>query len=298
MASQTRITLDWQEIFTDIKQSGLWLIFLGLFAVYFGTTSFMIEGPWQSDQDGHGPFIILISLLIVLLKAHKLRTYSAPKNPVLGWLMLLFGLTLYVVGHSQEVLLFDAGSFIPVLAGITYIFKGREGVKELIFPLCFLVFAVPLPGWLMDNMTQPMKLGLSEQVVSLLYYYGYPVAQNGVVLYIEQYQLLVKDACVGLNSLFSLAAVGLIYIYLVTPKNWLHLLILVAVIFPAAYLANLVRVIALVLITYYFGEAAGQGFLHDFAGLVMFTTALLFFIAVDSLIFLLITATRRRKANA
>jgi exosortase B len=264
--------------------------------IYTGNTLLMMEGPWQTDQDSHGPFILLIVALIILLKAHKLREIEAPETSYVGWLSLVGGLLFYVVGHSQELMLLDAGSIIPVLGGLILILKGWKGLRELLFPLCFLIFAVPMPGWLMDSLTQPMKLALSNQVVDLLYSYGYPVAQNGVILYIEQYQLLVKDACVGLNSLHSLAAVGIIYIYLSKPSHILHTLFLLLIIVPAAYAANLVRVIALVLITYYFGEAAGQGFLHDFAGLVMFVTALILFIAIDSVIFFGIMWYRKRKA--
>lgn len=294
--TNTRITLDWQEIWQDILSSGFWVIAITFVAIYTGTTALLIEGPWQTDQDSHGPFILLIVALIILLKAHKLREIEPPRSSFLGWLFLLAGLFFYVVGHSQEIMLLDAGSIIPVLTGVVLITKGKEGLKELIFPLCFLIFAVPMPGWLMDGLTQPMKLALSDQVVDMLYGFGYPVAQNGVILYIEQYQLLVKDACVGLNSLHSLAAVGIIYIYLSKPSHILHTLFLLLIIIPAAYAANLVRVVALVLITYYFGEAAGQGFLHDFAGLVMFVTALVLFIAIDSIIFFGIMWSKKREA--
>lgn len=294
--TNTRITLDWQEIGEDMLKSGFWLVALVMAGIYTGTTLLLMEGPWQTDQDSHGPFILLIVALIILLKAHKLREIEAPETSYVGWLSLVGGLLFYVVGHSQELMLLDAGSIIPVLGGLILILKGWKGLRELLFPLCFLIFAVPMPGWLMDSLTQPMKLALSNQVVDLLYSYGYPVAQNGVILYIEQYQLLVKDACVGLNSLHSLAAVGIIYIYLSKPSHILHTLFLLLIIVPAAYAANLVRVIALVLITYYFGEAAGQGFLHDFAGLVMFVTALILFIAIDSVIFFGIMWYRKRKA--
>jgi exosortase/archaeosortase family protein len=43
-----------------------------------------------------------------------------------------------------------------------------------------------------------------------------------------------------------------------------------------------IRVITLTLITYYFGDAAGQGFLHGFAGMVLFLTALVLILSVDS----------------
>jgi len=53
---------------------------------------------------------------------------------------------------------------------------------------------------------------------------------------------------------------------------------------PISFTANVIRVIVLTLITYYFGDAAGQGFLHGFAGMVLFVSALVLIIGIDSLL--------------
>jgi exosortase/archaeosortase family protein len=52
---------------------------------------------------------------------------------------------------------------------------------------------------------------------------------------------------------------------------------------PIAVFSNFIRVLILILITYYLGESAGQGFLHDFAGLTMFSAALLAVFVIDSI---------------
>ena len=59
---------------------------------------------------------------------------------------------------------------------------------------------------------------------------------------------------------------------------------LAILIIPISFTANVLRVIALTLITYYWGDAAGQGFLHGFAGMVLFISALILIISVDSLL--------------
>jgi exosortase/archaeosortase family protein len=61
-------------------------------------------------------------------------------------------------------------------------------------------------------------------------------------------------------------------------------IVLAVLIVPIGFIANVIRVSSLVLITYYFGDEAGQGFLHGFAGLVLFLSALLLIISVDSLL--------------
>ena len=98
---------------------------------------------------------------------------------------------------------------------------------------------------------------------------------------IGRYELLVADACSGLNSMFSLAALGALFIHIMGRQSRLHTALLVLAIVPIAFAANIVRVVSLVLITYHFGDAAGQGFLHGAAGIVLMLVALLAFFALD-----------------
>src|SRR5699024_5357964 len=121
-------------------------------------------------------------------------------------------------------------------------------------------------------------------VVELLYDVGYPISRNGVVLTIGQYQLLVADACSGLHSMYSLSALGTLFMYIMARPSKLHNAIMLASILPIAFLANIVRVIALVLITYHLGDGAGQGFLHGAAGMVLMLVALVGFFALDALL--------------
>ena len=53
---------------------------------------------------------------------------------------------------------------------------------------------------------------------------------------------------------------------------------------PISFFANVIRVIILVLVTYHFGDEAGQGFVHGFAGMVLFIVALSLILAVDHLL--------------
>jgi exosortase len=117
----------------------------------------------------------------------------------------------------------------------------------------------------------------------LLYIFGYPIAGSGVTINIGQYQLLIAAACAGLNSLISLSAIGLFYIYIRHNANWRYAVLLMFAIVPVAIMANFIRVLALILITYYLGDAAAQGFLHNFSGITMFLFSLLGIFGVDAL---------------
>jgi exosortase B len=147
-----------------------------------------------------------------------------------------------------------------------------------------------------DALTMPMKTAVSYVTEHLLYWAGYPIARSGVVLQIGQYQLLVADACAGLHTLFTLEALGLLYLNIVRHNSWFRNIALAILIVPISFSANVIRVMVLTLITYHLGDEAGQGFLHGFAGMVLFLSALLLIIGVDSL--LQATVHLRRKVKA
>ena len=117
---------------------------------------------------------------------------------------------------------------------------------------------------------------------NVLYFFDYPIARTGVVLQIGQYQLLVADACAGMHTLISLEALGLLYLNLVRHDSLFRNITLAILIVPISFTANVIRVMVLTLVTFYYGDAAGQGFVHGFAGMVLFVVALTLIMSVDS----------------
>jgi exosortase B len=187
-----------------------------------------------------------------------------------------------VLGRSQNISILEIGSQIFVLGGALLLLQGWPGIRVAWFPLFYIIFMIPLPGILVDAVTGPLKNWISVIAEHVLYAFGYPIARNGVVLTIGQYQLLVADACSGLHSMFSLSALGLLFMYITERKNWLHNGIMLASLLPIAFAANIIRVMILILVTYYLGDEAGQGFLHGTAGMVLLVAALLFLFTLDS----------------
>ena len=260
-----------------------WPVLLGLLVLYLPTYWGLSNGIWNSEEQAHGPIVLVVSLYLIWSKREFLTVAGHPR-PLLGGGLLAFGLLLYALGRSQEILLFEVGSQIPVLIGTLLITLGSRPVRALWFSLFFLLFMLPLPGFVVDAATGPLKQHISEIAETILYGFGYPVARSGVTLSVGPYQLLVADACSGLHSMFSLSAMGLLYLYLVEHKNWLRNGILIASILPIAFVANIGRVMILVLVTYHLGDEAGQGFLHDFAGVLLFIIALLILFALDGVL--------------
>jgi len=184
-----------------------------------------------------------------------------------------------------------------VLLGIVLIFWGAKVAQHFWFAFFFMLFMVPLPASVVDAITQPMKIAVSYAAEFILYHLDYPVARSGVIITIGQYQLLVADACAGLNSLFTLEALGLLYMNVMRHESAFRNALLAILIVPISFASNVTRVMVLSLITYYWGDSAGQGFLHEFSGMVLFITALLLIIGVDSMLRAITVAWNKKNAR-
>lgn len=261
-----------------------WLLLLGFAAVIVPTLGTLGRGPWSTEAGVHGPLVVATGLWLIVRRLPQIRALAQPGSFAVALAILLPALALYVFGRAYDFISVEVGALLLALLAVAYAYLGPKVLRLMWFPIFYLGFVIPLPGWLLDQITSPLKLFVSEFVTGGLTLAGYPVVRVGVTLYVEQYQLLVEDACAGLNSLISLAAIGLFYVYILRNTNWRYALLLLALVVPIAILANCVRVAALVLLTYYYGDAVAQGFLHDFAGMVTFTSALLFLFLVDTLL--------------
>jgi exosortase B len=236
---------------------------------------------WQTDAQAHAPLIAVIAW-VLLWRALAHSPVGRDNRPsLLALPALAIGVPLAYIGLTQEMhLLTVASQPLVVGGGIAWLY-GREALRNAWFPLMFMVFMIPLPGFFIDALTAELKTWISAVTEEGLYAVGYPIARIGVTLTIGQYQLLVADACSGLHSMVSLSAFGTLYIRLVQPRDRIHTGILVLSLIPIAFASNLVRVVALVLLTYYQGEAVARS-LHDALGLAVFLVGLLLLLALDS----------------
>jgi exosortase len=275
----------------------LWpaLLAVSCFAAYIPTISGLIDGPWQTEQEGHGPLIIAAALWLAWRSYQKFQTSTlirSPPAPVAGWTTLLLGLALMFLARTQGVLTVEAFSIIPVISGCLLLAGGWSTLRAFAFPIGFLLFAIPLPDWLIDAATVPLKVFISDVVTRSLYAAGYPIAQNGVMIMIGSYQLLVKDACSGMNSIVALSAIGVFYAHEFRRQEKTRSLLLLAAIVPITIAANFIRVITLVLTAYYGGVDLLETTLHDLTGIGLFAVAVILLFLFDSIVGLFIVLVR------
>ena len=238
---------------------------------------------WSTEAGAHGPIVLATGIWLLWGKTQDLRKEARPGSPWLTGLFMAISLALYVFGRPYDFISLEVAGFYGVCLSMLQSYLGLPTMLRNWFPFFYLGFVIPPPGWLIDAVTIQLKEFVSFAATHILQLFGVPISREGVTLQVAQYQLLVEDACSGMNSLVGLIAISLFYIYLVRKASWRYSVFLVSLVIPIAILANILRIMVLVLLTYFLGDGVAQGFLHNVAGLFLFSTALALVFAVDHL---------------
>ncbi len=262
--------------------------FVAMFAPVYWNAAFGPEALWQTDENSHGPIILAVCLWLVWSRHERFARQPHAPAWTSGSICFFVGLLLYVFGRVVDVASAEFTAQVFVVAGLVLLLKGPAGLRVLWFPVLYLAFMIPLPGTLVDMLTGALKQWISVIVEHLLFAAGYPIGRSGVAMTIGPYELLVADACSGLHSMFSLSALGTLFMYIAARPSRVHNAVMLLAILPVAFAANIVRVVILVLLTYHFGDEVGQGFLHGAAGIVLMLIALGFLFALDRALTLLL----------
>ena len=260
------------------------VLLIGLAMVAAPTMIFVAQQSWGTESGGHGPIVLATGLWLVSRLWPEARQVARPA-PLPAVAVLLAGvLPLYILSRVAQVVEVQGYIMYAVVLVTLYALIGAAAMRRLWFPLFYMGFMFPLPDTIVAALTGSLKILISKAAVGLLYSFGLPIGGAGVTIQVGTYQLLVAAACSGLNSIVALTAISLFYVYMRHQADWRYALMLAVLILPVAVFANFVRVLILILLTYYVGEAAAQGFLHNFAGLTMFAVALLTIFGLDSVI--------------
>lgn len=261
-----------------------WPIIAGFCILAIPALISLATQEWSRESGVHEPLVIATGGWLIWRELQDLRSLIARGSRAVTAAILVPSLLLYVFGTSFDFLILQAAGLYGAAIACTYDVFGGAVMKRLWFPLFYLVFALPAPGWVLDQGTAPLKQLASTLSTQLLQAFGVPIVREGVTLFVAQYQLLVEDACAGMNAILGLTSLGLFYAYLQHGASWRYCAALAVFIIPIAILANVVRIIILVLITWQFGNEAAQGYLHGTAGLVTFATGLLLVFGLDSIL--------------
>ena len=262
----------------------VWILVVLLYAPVFNN---LYNIRWDTVDYTHAYFILPISLWLAWRSRQKLK--EAIKQDIsnlcslLSFFVLVLGGLMFFVGWRQDYVVIQTFSLIPVLFGLVGYLYGTSLIKILSFPILYLLLLVPPPFGILDSITMPMRYGIAAATELVLNFTGFPITRSGLEMTIGYNTIFMGEPCSGFRSLITMISLVMVYVY-VSSGNLTKKIVLTSFIIPMALLGNLARVITLCLITFYFGEETGQGFFHNFSGIVIFIITISGIMGVESIL--------------
>ena len=247
----------------------VWILTAGLYGPVFIA---LYKSRWETIDYTHAYFILPLSVYFIWRQRRKypslIENLPVSKSiwPLFG---LAAGLSLFIFAWKQDYLFLSAFSSIPVLCGLTWYLYGKKVFRAAAFPIFYLLFLVPPPLGVLDEITVPMRYGVSVAAEFVLNGLGYPLTREGLMLFVGTHEIFLGAACSGFRSLVTLASLGSAYIY-VSEGSLAKKIGMAAAIVPLALAGNLMRVISVCLAAHYWGTSKGWHFFHDASGFLMF----------------------------
>lgn len=259
--------------------------------IMFADALVELERLWSSREEySHGYLIPLISLFLIWQKRHELARLDM-RGAWLGWWILAFGLAMYVMGDLGTLYVIEHYAFVVVVFGLVWSFVGSGPMRFLWIPLAFLLFMVPLPPFLYNNLSQKLQLVSSELGVAVIRWFGISVYLEGNVIDLGVYKLQVVEACNGLRYLFPLMSFGFLAAYMFHAPLWQRAVVFLSTM-PITVLMNSFRIGVIGVMVDNFGIEHAEGFLHMFEGWVIFM-ACIGILVLEMVLLMRITGDRR-----
>lgn len=245
------------------------LLIIGLLSALYLRTFIWLVNSWLGDPAySHGFLVPLISGFIIWKKRHELHInlFGA------GIFVFALGLFIYVVSFLWRAPFGLAISFLIVISGLILYLCGKEAMRSLLFPVCFLFFGIPLPFLpSIANFLQSFSAHYSSLVIGML---GIPVTTIGAEIHLEKSFFVIGAPCSGMHTLISLLALAAIFAYFIRcPLYRKSILFFTAI--PIALMANISRIVTILLIANYYGSEAAMRFFHDYSSILLFAIAFL-----------------------
>jgi exosortase len=240
--------------------------------LYHGILANLASQWWNDPDFSHGFFIPLFSGLVIW----RMRRHLVSLSPAPSWsglLIVVGALITLVVGVLGAELFLSRSSLILLLAGLVVFFLGWRVFRVTLFPWAFLFLMIPIPAILYNQLTFPLQLLASKFATGLLSLAGVPVLREGNVIRLPAMSLEVAEACSGIRSLIALASLGVVFAYFLESRLWKRIALVTATV-PIAVAANGLRIMGTGLLVQYWDPNKGEGFFHEFSGLVIFVVSL------------------------
>jgi exosortase len=256
-----------------IKNNSQQLIAAFLFLLAYTPIFIWMWGRWfaRDTYYSHGILVPFVTLYFIWQKKDELEKIAKKRAP---WSLVLFalGIALYLVSSILRIYFSSALSMLIVLVSLILYFYGTRTLRAIAFPIAFLLFMIPLPLYMIVNISFKMKLFAATIAAEILNLLGLYAVREGSVIKLHSTFVVVDDVCSGLRSLISLTALGSIFAYMIKAPLYKRLLLFLTTI-PIAIITNVCRVVLLSVLSEAWGAGTVKGFVHDFTGFLVFALA-------------------------
>lgn len=260
----------------DWRGWGLLALSVVLLYLIFDDSLARLVGLWETQPEySFGYLIPFISAFLVWQRKNELERLNF-QGSWWGPAMVILGLALWALGRLSTLDTLAHYAFVLVLTGIAASYMGRAGVRLIWVALVILLFMVPLPNYLLRELSGALQLISSKLGVAIIRGFGITVFLEGNVIDLGSMKLQVVEACDGLRYLFPLMTLGFIVAYFYRAPLWKRALVFLSTI-PISVCMNSLRIGIIGVTVDRWGRAMAEGFLHDMEGWVVFMlcTALL-----------------------
>jgi exosortase D (VPLPA-CTERM-specific) len=253
---------------------GLLVISCAALAYIFRNSLEFMEQKWAVKEEySHGYMIPVVALFLLWRAAPDLRRMDWQASWLSPVLMLL-ALAGWMLGELSSLFIISNYSAWLALCALALATLGWQGTTRIWAALVYMVFTIPLPNFLYNNLSAKLQLISTEIGESVIRLFGISVFVEGNVIDLGTYQLQVVDACSGLRYLFPLMSFGFLIAVLYTGPRWHRWLIFLATV-PVTVLMNSVRIGMIGISVEYWGIEMAEGVLHTFEGWFVFMACLL-----------------------
>jgi len=267
-----------------INKPMAWACFLItlVFVLYAPVIYDLIIFWWNSEEYSYGLLMPIVAGYIIYQQRHQLLSNTQISGAQFGYIwgsaLLFVSCIIYIAAVIADIESIKRYTLILSFASVALNMGNWRLLRRVIFPLLLLLFSLPLPYLLGAILTTKMQLISSDLGVLLIRVMGLPVFQDGNVINMSGFQMLVAEACSGLRYLYPLMAIALIITYFYRGGFFLKLSIFLLAI-PITIGMNSLRIAITGLLIKLYGKQAAEGFLHDFEGWLVFAVAFILLIA-------------------
>jgi exosortase len=159
-----------------------WPLVAGVLALALPTMFGVARENWSTEQGAHGPIVLATALWLFWRRWSDVRALARPGDWRIALAAFLLVAPVYILARIINVIEVEGFMMYCMLLITAYLLIGFAPLRAMWFPILYLAFIFPPPDTIVAMVTQPLKIGISQAAIDLLYGLGYPIAGSGVTI--------------------------------------------------------------------------------------------------------------------